>query len=139
MSEEFQSDASVEQEADTVSEPAPDVAPSEPASESAGAQPSAPSAGQRVGAESLAGPSLASVIDVPLRVTVEIGAAKMLVREVLQLNKGSVVPLDRSSGDPADILVNGRRIARGEVTVLDDSLAVRIVELTGREEGSGGR
>jgi len=83
--------------------------------------------------------SLASVIDVPLRVTVEIGATKMLVREVLQLNKGSVVPLDRSSGEPADILVNGRLIARGEVTVLDESLAVRIVELVSRESSDGAR
>jgi len=83
--------------------------------------------------------SLASVIDVPLRVTVEIGATKMLVREVLQLNKGSVVPLDRSSGEPADILVNGRLIARGEVTALDESLAVRIVELVSRESSDGKR
>lgn len=83
--------------------------------------------------------SLASVIDVPLRVTVEIGATKMLVREVLQLNKGSVIPLDRSSGEPADILVNGRLIARGEVTVLDESLAVRIVELVSRESSDGAR
>lgn len=77
--------------------------------------------------------SLDSVIDVPLRVTVEIGKTKMLVREVLQLNKGSVIPLDRMSGDSTDILVNGRLIARGEVTVVDDSLAVRVIELIARD------
>lgn len=87
----------------------------------------------------LSGASLDAIIDVPLRVTVEVGGARMLVREVLQLNRGSVVPLDRQSGDPADILVNGRLIARGEVTVVEDALAVRVVELIGRDAGAGGR
>lgn len=71
------------------------------------------------------------VLDVPLRVTVEVGGARMHVREVLQLNKGSVVELDRMSGEPADILVNGRLVARGELTVADDRLAVRVVEVIG--------
>ena len=69
------------------------------------------------------------VIDVPLRLTVEVGSSTLLVREALQLAKGSIIELDRGSGDPADILVNGRLMARGEVTVVDDSLAVRIVEM----------
>ena len=75
--------------------------------------------------------SLDLVIDVPLRLTVEVGSATMLVREALQLAKGSIVELDRGSGDPADILVNGRLMARGEVTVVDDNLAIRIVEMLG--------
>ena len=69
------------------------------------------------------------VLDVPLTVTVEIGSAHLLVRDVLQLAKGSVVELDRMQGEPADILVNDRLIARGEVTVVDDRLAVRVVEV----------
>ncbi len=69
------------------------------------------------------------VLEVPLRVTVQIGGAQMLVRDVLQLNKGSVVELDRMSGEPADILVNDRLVARGEVTVIDDRMAVRVVEV----------
>jgi flagellar motor switch protein FliN/FliY len=56
------------------------------------------------------------------------------VREVLQLAKGSVVELDRMAGDPADLLVNGRIVARGEVTVIDDRLAVRIVEVVATRE-----
>ena len=75
--------------------------------------------------------SLGPLVDVPLTLTVEVGSARMLVREVLQINEGSVIPLDRNSGDRADILVNGRLIARGEVTTLDDSLAIRVVELIG--------
>ncbi len=69
------------------------------------------------------------VSDVPLRLTVEIGAARLLLREVLALDEGSVVELDRDSGELADILVNGRLVARGDVTNVDDRLAVRIVEV----------
>lgn len=76
------------------------------------------------------------VLDVPLRLTVEIGGTQLLVREVLQLDKGAVVELDRMSGEPADVLVNGRVVARGEVTVVEDRLAVRIVEVTGAEESA---
>ena len=75
------------------------------------------------------GGSLDLVIDVPLRVTVEVGSTQMLVRDVIQLNKGAVIDLDRAAGEPADILVNGRLLAKGEVTVEDDRLAVRIVEM----------
>lgn len=74
-------------------------------------------------------PGLDLVIDVALRLTVELGSTKLLLRDVLQLGKGSVVELDREASDPADILVNGRLIARGEVTTVDDRLAVRVVEV----------
>lgn len=67
--------------------------------------------------------------DVPVTLTVEIGSSRMLLREVLQLDTGSVVELDRDSGELADVLVNGRLVARGDVTVEDERLAVRIVEL----------
>ncbi len=73
------------------------------------------------------------VLDVPLRVTVEIGSARMLVRDVLQLGKGSVVELDRMTGEPADVLVNERLVARGEVTVIEDRLAVKVVEVIGSD------
>jgi flagellar motor switch protein FliN/FliY len=69
------------------------------------------------------------VLEVPLRVTVQIGGARMLVRDVLQLSQGSVVELDRLSGEPADILVNDRLVARGEVTVIEERMAVRVVEV----------
>ena len=67
--------------------------------------------------------------DVPLRLTVEVGATRMPLREVLQLGQGSVVELDRESAAHADVLVNGRLVARGDLTELDDRLAVRIVEV----------
>jgi flagellar motor switch protein FliN/FliY len=77
------------------------------------------------------------VIDVPVRLTVEVGSTQMLVREVLQLGKGSVVELDRNSGDPADILVNNRLVARGEVTTIEDRLAIRVVEVVGGDAAGG--
>ncbi len=77
------------------------------------------------------GSRLGLVLDVPLEVTVEIGSARMRVREILQLAKGSVIELDRPAGEPADVLVNGRVIARGEVTVVEGRLSVRIVEIVG--------
>jgi len=88
-------------------------------------------------AQGASGPGmpLGPLVDVPLRITVELGSTRMLVREVLQLSRGSVVPLDRLAGDPAEVFVNGRLIARGEVTAIDDSLAVRIVELVSRSPG----
>ncbi|MCG8590734.1 MAG: flagellar motor switch protein FliN [Proteobacteria bacterium] len=73
------------------------------------------------------------VMDVPLKLTVEIGNAKLMVRDLLQLGKGSIVELDRMSGDPADVYVNDRLVARGEVTVVEERLAVRIVEVVGSE------
>jgi flagellar motor switch protein FliN/FliY len=76
-------------------------------------------------------PGLDLVLDVPLQVTVEIGSARMLVQEVLQLDSGSVIELDRMAGEPADMLVNGRVFARGEVIVSDDRLSIRLVEITG--------
>jgi len=76
-------------------------------------------------------PGLAAVLDVPLRVTVEIGSARMLVQEVLQVGPGSVIALDRMAGEPADLLVNGRLVGRGEVIVDEDRLSIRLVEITG--------
>ena len=75
------------------------------------------------------------VIDVPLQISVEVGKASLLVREVLQLNVGSVVELDRGAGDPADVFVNGKLIARGEVSVVDGKLAVKISEVVGNVSG----
>jgi flagellar motor switch protein FliN/FliY len=75
--------------------------------------------------------ALEFVADVPLRVTVEIGSARLLVRDVLRLEQGSIVELDRMAGEPADVLVNGRLVARGELTVVDDRLAVTLTEVVG--------
>lgn len=72
---------------------------------------------------------LGLIMEVPLRLSVEIGSANLPVRDVLGLAKGSVVELDRMNGEPADIYANDRLIARGELTHDDDRLAIRITEL----------
>lgn len=72
---------------------------------------------------------LGLIMEVPLHLSVELGSANLPVRDVLALREGSVVELDRMNGEPADIYVNDRLIARGELDVKDDRVAVRITEL----------
>jgi len=67
--------------------------------------------------------------DVELDLKIELGRTHMYLEDVLKLRKGSVVPLDKLAGDPVDIFVNGRLIARGEVLVLNDNFCVRVAEL----------
>lgn len=71
------------------------------------------------------------VMDIPLRVTVELGAAKLKVKNVLDLSKGSIVELDKLAGEPVDLLVNGRLMAKGEVVVINENFGVRITEILG--------
>jgi flagellar motor switch protein FliN/FliY len=73
--------------------------------------------------------------DVTLQVRIELGRTKMLVEDVLKLNPDSVVELDKAAGDPVDIFVNGRRIARGEVLVLNENFCVRVSEIIEPIEG----
>ena len=67
--------------------------------------------------------------DVQLDMTIELGRTHMQLEDVLKLKQGSVVPLDKLAGDPADIYVNGRLVARGEVLVLNDNFCIRVAEL----------
>jgi len=69
------------------------------------------------------------VMDIPLQVTVELGRTQKLIREILEFNYGTIVELDKLAGDPVDILVNGKRVAKGEVVVIDDSFGVRITDI----------
>jgi flagellar motor switch protein FliN/FliY len=67
--------------------------------------------------------------DVNLNVKIELGRTRMLVEDVLRLGEGSVVELDKLAGDPVDVFVNDRHVARGEVLVLNDNFCVRINEI----------
>jgi len=67
--------------------------------------------------------------DVPVNLAVEIGRARMTVGETLSLRPGSIVTLDRLAEEPVDLLVNGTRIARGEVVVIDEDFGLRITEV----------
>ena len=77
--------------------------------------------------------TLALIRDVELDVKIELGRTQMYLDDVLKLHKGSVVALDKLAGDPVDIFVNGRLIARGEVLVLNDNFCVRVAELVAGE------
>lgn len=72
---------------------------------------------------------IAMLSDVKLNVKIELGRAEMLIDEVLKLSEGSVVELDKLAGDPVDVLVNERLVARGEVLVLNDNFCVRISQI----------
>ncbi len=72
--------------------------------------------------------------DVELHVTVELGRTRMLVEDVLQLAEGSIVELDKLAGDPVDVYVNQRLVARGEVLVLNDNFCIRISEIVSNLE-----
>jgi flagellar motor switch protein FliN len=72
--------------------------------------------------------------DVELDLKIELGRTHMYLEDVLKLSKGAVVPLDKLAGDPVDIYVNGRLIARGEVLILNDNFCVRVAELVAGEE-----
>ncbi|WP_414479976.1 flagellar motor switch phosphatase FliY [Caldicoprobacter sp.] len=69
------------------------------------------------------------ILDVPLQVSVELGRTHKLIKEILELNVGSVIELDKMAGEPIDVLVNGKVIAKGEVVVIDDSFGVRITDI----------
>ena len=67
--------------------------------------------------------------DVPVELAVEIGRTRMTIRETLALGPGSIVSLNRLAGEPVDLLVNGRPIARGEVVVVDEEFGLRVTEI----------
>jgi flagellar motor switch protein FliN/FliY len=111
----------------------------------AGAQASAPSPGPNGGP--LGGPlgappsgaasskptapvqSLDFILDIPLKVTVELGRSKMAIREILQLAQGSVVELSKFAGEPLEVLVNDKLIARGEVVVVNEKFGIRLTDI----------
>jgi len=74
------------------------------------------------------------LLDVPLQVTVELGRTRMQIRDILELGKGSVVELDKLAGEPVEIFVNGKLIAKGEVVTIDENFGVKITDIVSRQE-----
>lgn len=74
------------------------------------------------------------ILDIPLQVTVELGRTKLLVKDVLQLNQGAVVELTKLAGEPLDIFVNSKLVARGEAVVVNDKFGVRLVDIVSPNE-----
>ena len=70
-----------------------------------------------------------SILDVPITIAMEIGRTRINIRNLLQLNQGSVVELDRLAGEPMDVLVNGTLIAQGEVVVVNEKFGIRLTDV----------
>jgi flagellar motor switch protein FliN/FliY len=77
-------------------------------------------------------PNLDIVLDVPVKLSVELGSCYMPMRDLLQLNIGSVVQLDKVADAPVDLYVNQKLVARGEVVVVDDQFGIKITEILGK-------
>ena len=74
------------------------------------------------------------LLDVPMEITVELGRSRMTIQELLALSPGSVIELDKLAGEPLDILVNDRLIARGEAVVVNDKFGIRITDIISKAE-----
>ena len=79
-------------------------------------------------------PNLDVIRDIPVRISLEVGNTRISIRELLQLRRGSVVELDRGTGEPLDVLVNGKLVARGEVVVVKDKFGIRLTEVLSTEQ-----
>jgi len=69
------------------------------------------------------------ILDIPLQVSVELGRAKVVVKDLLQLGQGSVLELDKLAGEPLEVLVNGKLVARGEVVVVNEKFGIRLTDI----------
>ena len=126
-------------EEDPWAEALAEQAATETADEPAAVAPSAPAtaqaAGDRVfrpldsGIEAGAPRDLEMIMDIPVKLTVELGRTKLTIKQLLELAQGSVIELDGLAGEPMDILINGYLIAQGEVVVVDEKYGIRITEI----------
>lgn len=78
--------------------------------------------------------NLQLILDVPLGVSVELGRVRMPVRQLLSLTAGSVIELAKLAGEPLDVLINGRPVARGEAVMVNDKFGVRLTEIVSQSE-----
>jgi len=95
-------------------------------------EPEAAAAGERRGAESGGGgggSKIDMILDVTLPVAVELGRARMQIQDILKLAPGSVIALDKSAGDPVELFINDRAIAKGEVVIIDENFGVRLTSI----------
>jgi flagellar motor switch protein FliN/FliY len=83
---------------------------------------------------SLDGPNLDVILDIPVSISMEVGNTNITIRNLLQLNQGSVVELDRLAGEPLDVLVNGTLIAHGEVVVVNEKFGIRLTDVISPSE-----
>jgi flagellar motor switch protein FliN/FliY len=78
--------------------------------------------------------NLEFILDIPMQITVQLGSTKMLIRDLLQLGQGSVIELEKLAGEPMEILVNNKLVARGEVVVVNEKFGVRLTDVVSAVE-----
>ena len=81
-------------------------------------------------------PDLDVILDIPVTISMEVGNTQIAIRNLLQLNQGSVIELDRLAGEPLDVLVNGTLIAHGEVVMVNEKFGIRLRMSSVRQNGS---
>lgn len=86
------------------------------------------------GPVALEGPNLDVILDIPVSISMEVGSTDINIRNLLQLNQGSVIELDRLAGEPLDVLVNGTLIAHGEVVVVNEKFGIRLTDVISPSE-----
>lgn len=86
------------------------------------------------GSETYDSGKLDTILDIPVNISMEVGRSSISIRNLLQLNQGSVVELDRVAGEPLDVLVNGTLIAHGEVVVVNDKFGIRLTDVISQIE-----
>lgn len=79
-------------------------------------------------------PDLDVILDIPVRISMEVGNTQISIRNLLQLNQGSVIEMDRLAGEPLDVLVNGTLIAHGEVVVVNEKFGIRMTDVISPSE-----
>ena len=79
-------------------------------------------------------PNLETILDIPVTLAMEIGRTRISIRNLLQLNQGSVVALDRLAGEPLDVLVNGTLVAHGEVVVVNEKFGIRLTDVISAQD-----
>ena len=79
-------------------------------------------------------PDLEVVLDIPVKIAMEVGSTQITIRNLLQLNQGSVIELERLAGEPLDVLVNGTLIAHGEVVVVNEKFGIRVTDVISPSE-----
>ncbi|TGE00651.1 flagellar motor switch protein FliN [Methylobacterium nonmethylotrophicum] len=105
----------------------------------AGTSPAFPSQGVQTGAPMAAGGNLDSILRIPVLVQVVLGSATMPVANLMKLGRGAIVPLDHRVGEPVDVMVNGRVIARGEIVIVEEDnsrFGISLTEVVGPADAS---
>lgn len=128
------SDEELDDRSAVVEEPAPQVAPAPSAADEAMAASFAPPQFDAQEEEAEPEVNLDLILDVPVTLSMEVGHTRVPIRNLLQLNQGSVVELDRTAGEPLDVFVNGTLIAHGEVVVVNDKFGVRLLDVVSPSE-----